>query len=204
MAIQWHITGHYILACNCDFGCPCNFNARPTMGFCQGAVGFEVTEGAYGDVRLDGHTAFMAVKWPGAIHEGNGGGAYYVDEAAAPAQRDALAKIIMGQAGGAPWAIFATTLSHVLGPYFVKIDVKVAGKNSEASVDGRIRISFQPIRNPVTKAESSPKVVLPQGFVFQEGEQYALKEFWVHEGPELSFAHPGKCAELAKVRWQGP
>jgi hypothetical protein len=71
-------------------------------------------------------------------------------------------------------------------------------------VDGRIKISFQAIRNPVTRAEASPKVVLPQGFVFQEGEQYTSKEFWVQEGAEFGFAHPGKCAQLAKVRWQGP
>ena len=44
MATKWHINGDYVLACNCDFGCPCNFNARPTMGFCQGAVGFQIRE----------------------------------------------------------------------------------------------------------------------------------------------------------------
>lgn len=203
MATNWHIHGDYVLACNCDYGCPCNFGARPTMGFCQGAIGFRVDDGAYGDVRLDGQKAFVAVKWPGAIHEGNGVAAIYIDAGASPAQREALWKILSGEAGGPPWAIFATTFSHVLGPHFVKIAMKVAGKETEVAVDGRIKISFQPIRNPVTKVEANPKVVLPQGFVFQEGEQYALKEFWVSEGPELSFAHPGKCAELAKVRWQG-
>ncbi len=204
MATKWYINGDYVLACNCDYGCPCNFNARPSMGFCQGAVGFQVADGAYGDVRLDGQKAFVAAKWPGAIHEGNGVAAIYLDEGASPAQREALAKILSGEAGGPPWAIFATTFSHVLGPHVVKIAMKVAGKETEVEVDGRIKISFQPIRNPVTKAEATPKVVLPQGFVFQEGEQYALKEFWVNEGHELVFAHPGKCGELAKVRWQGP
>ncbi len=204
MATKWHIHGDYILACNCDYGCPCNFNARPTMGFCQGAVGFQVADGAYGDVRLDGQKAFIVAKWPGAIHEGNGVAGIYIDEGASPAQREALWKILSGEAGGAPWAIFATTFSHVLGPHFAEITMRVAGKDTEVTVDGRIKISFQPIRNPVTKAEASPKVVLPQGFVFQEGEQYALKEFWVNASPELTFAHPGKCGELAKVRWQGP
>ncbi len=204
MGTRWHIQGDYVLACNCDYGCPCNFNARPTMGFCQGAIGFKVAEGAYGDVRLDGQKVFLAVKWPGAIHEGNGVAAIYIDQGASPAQRDALVRIVSGEAGGAPFAILATTFSHVQGPEFVEIDMRVAGKDTVVTVNGRVKISFQPIRNPVTKAEAYPKVVLPQGFVFQEGEQYALKEFWVSDGPELSFAHPGKCAELAKVRWQGP
>jgi hypothetical protein len=174
------------------------------MGFCQGAIGFQVADGAYGDVRLDRQRACVAVKWPGAIHEGNGIAAIYIDEGASQAQRDALLKIISGEAGGPPFAILAGTFSHVLGPYFVKITMKVAGKDTEVAVDGRIKFSFQPIRNPVTKAEAYPKAVVPQGFIFQEADQYALKEFWVSEGPTLSFAHPGKCAELAKVRWQGP
>ena len=204
MATKWHIQGDYVLACNCDYGCPCNFNARPTMGFCQGAVAFKVAQGAYGGVKLDGLTAAVAVKWPGAIHEGNGVAAIFIDESASPKQRDAVAKIVSGEAGGAPWAIFATTWTHVLGPYFEDVEIKVAGKDSVVSVGERLRCVFLPIRNPVTKAEALPKVVLRQGFVAHELDQYTLKEFWVHASPELQFAHPGKCGELAKIRWQGP
>ncbi len=201
---KWHINGDYILACNCDYGCPCNFNARPTMGFCQGVVGFKVAEGAYGDVKLDGLAAVVAVKWPGAIHEGNGVAAIFIDKGAPAAQREALGKIITGQAGGLPWSIFASTWGHVLGPHPARVEIKLAGKDSEISVDDQLKAVFAPIRNPVTKAEAQPKVVLAQGFVAKELDQYSLKEFWVRASPELQFAHPGKCGELAKVRWQGP
>jgi|GEM_PF-3847140 len=34
--------------------------------------------------------------------------------------------------------------------------------------------------------------------------QIPVKEFWVHASPELQYAHPEKCGELAKIRWQGP
>jgi hypothetical protein len=86
----------------------------------------------------------------------------------------------------------------------VQIEIAGAGENTVAKFDGRVTMSFQPIRNPVTKQPAYPKVVLPQGFIFKEGDQYALKNFWVSDGPELSFAHPGKCAEFAKIHWQGP
>ncbi len=202
--IKWHIDGDYFLGCNCDYGCPCNFGARPTTGFCQGAIGFYVEDGAYGDVRLDGCKVFVAAKWPGAIHEGNGVAAAFIDESATAEQREALLAIISGEAGGLPWEILADTFSHFMDPRFVPIHMKAAGPDSEVEVDGQIKLSFQPIRNPVTKAEVSPKVVLPEGFIFKESDQYALKEFWVNVGPELNFAHPGKCAELAKVHWTGP
>lgn len=204
MAMAWYINGDYILACNCDYGCPCNFNARPTMGFCQGAVGFKVADGAYGDAKLDGLNAVVAVKWPGAIHEGNGVAAIFVDAHASAQQRDALGKIITGQAGGLPWSIFASTWGHVIGPQTAKITITLAGKDSEFSVDDQIKAVFAPIRNPVTKSEALPKVALAQGFVSKELDQYSLKEFWVRASPELQFAHPGKCAELAKVNWRGP
>ncbi len=204
MATKWHIHGDYVLACNCEYGCPCNFNARPTMGFCEGVIGFQVDDGAYGDVRLDGQKVFLAVKWPGAIHEGNGVAAVYIDDSATAEQREALLNIVSGKAEGLPFGILATTFSHYLEPRFVKIDLNVAGKDTEVDVDGLFKIRFQPIRNPVTQAESFPKVVLPQGFIFKEGDQYSLKEFWLNDGPELTFTHPGKCAELAKVQWEGP
>lgn len=174
------------------------------MGFCQGAVGFKVADGAYGDVRLDGLTAAVAVKWPGAIHEGNGVAAIFIDKRATALQRDALARIVSGESGGPPWSIFATTWGRVLGPYFADVRINVAGRDTDLSVDDRLKIAFAPIRNPMTKAEAHLKVVLAQGFVANELDQYTLKEFWVHASPELQFAHPGKSGELAKVKWRGP
>ena len=204
MSTKWHIDGDYVMACNCDYGCPCNFNVRPTAGFCEGIIGFQVADGAYGNVRLEGQKVFLAVKWPGAVHEGNGVAAVYIDESATPEQHEALMNIVSGKAGGRPFEILANTFSHVLEPQSVKIGFKVDGKDTEVAADGLFKIRFQPIQNPVSKAEVFPKVVLPQGLIFNEGEQYSLKEFWLKGGSEFSFTHPGKCAELAKVHWKGP
>src|ERR671935_4129 len=53
------LAGHplsVLIACNCDYGCPCNFNARPTQGKCEGGWTWHVERGRYGDVTLDGIT----------------------------------------------------------------------------------------------------------------------------------------------------
>jgi hypothetical protein len=201
---KWHINGDYLLACNCDYGCPCNFNARPTPGTCEAALGVVVNDGAFGNVSLNGLQFVYTAKWPAAIHEGNGVAAMYFDESASPEQRSALQQIISGQAGGLPFSILAGTWSRLLEPRITKVRVESAGKDSVVEVDGLVRFAFQPIRNPVTKAEAYPKVVLPQGFIFKEGDQYSLGEFWVRDTPELTYAYPGKCAELAHVQWGGP
>ena len=34
--MDWELKGTVVIACNCDYGCPCNFNALPTQGKCEG------------------------------------------------------------------------------------------------------------------------------------------------------------------------
>ena len=59
-------------SCNCDFGCPCDFNARPTHGSCEGMVAMLIERGHFGQVDLSGIKWGAIVRWPGALHEGNG------------------------------------------------------------------------------------------------------------------------------------
>ena len=33
---DWRLSGEWIKNCNCAFGCPCDFNAPPTKGYCKG------------------------------------------------------------------------------------------------------------------------------------------------------------------------
>ena len=198
--ITWRIDGTYLLACNCDYGCPCNFQAPPTEGWCEGVIGFTIDSGTYGAVPLDGRKVFVAVKWPGAIHEGGGKAVLYVDDEATEDQREALTKIMTGEAGGAPWAILANTY-EIDGPHFVPIEARIDGKDTSVNIADQVRIRFQPIRNPVTGAEAFPQVRLPQGMIFKEGDQYSLQEFHVAAGTGVEFSHAERCASLAKVHW---
>src|SRR2546421_5202246 len=97
---KWNFEADFIQACNCDYGCPCEFSAPPTRGNCEGMVAWKITKGRFNDTSLDGLGMAMAVSWPKAIHEGNGIACFYIDEKANPAQRDALAEIAGGKQGG--------------------------------------------------------------------------------------------------------
>ena len=50
----WQIEGRELINCNCSYGCPCQFNALPSQGFCQAMGGIAIDRGHYGEVRLDG------------------------------------------------------------------------------------------------------------------------------------------------------
>jgi hypothetical protein len=74
------IKGREFAHCNCAYGCPCQFNALPTYWHCHALVAMEIDEGFYGRTRLDGLRVVVAMRWPGAIHEGNGEIAPIIDE----------------------------------------------------------------------------------------------------------------------------
>jgi len=126
MPKRWHLTGQVLVACNCDWGCPCNFNARPTKGKCEGGWTWHVDTGAYGDVALDDLNFSVYVNWPGAIHEGNGEAVVFIDERANERQRSAIETLLGGTVGG-PWGILGWTWPKVHGPYSVSYDLTFDG-----------------------------------------------------------------------------
>lgn len=166
--MAWHWLADYLQFCNCDYGCPCNFDAPPTMGYCEGMGTWHIRVGNLDDLKLDGLNCGFAARWPKAIHLGNGTVALYIDERANTAQRDALLKIMSGQAGGAPFAILAATFSKILDPVFVPIAVNVAGENSTVKTGSVARGAMEPIINPVTKEPHFASLDLPTGFIFTQ------------------------------------
>ena len=70
MSTGWHIKGDELASCNCDWGCPCQFNARPTHGHCQAVLAFRIRQGYFGDTTLDGLTVAGLYALPGAPHCG--------------------------------------------------------------------------------------------------------------------------------------
>ena len=64
---NWKIHAYYLDACNCDWGCPCQFNAKPTHGNCEGLSGIHIIDGNYGSnyIRVDGLNMAFIGSWPG-------------------------------------------------------------------------------------------------------------------------------------------
>ena len=47
MTVKWHIIGKQFGNCNCDYGCPCQFNAPPTYKYCHGMGAFKIEKGFF-------------------------------------------------------------------------------------------------------------------------------------------------------------
>lgn len=44
--VDWRLQGSIFSTCNCDYSCPCQFNALPTHGDCRAAVAMQITSGS--------------------------------------------------------------------------------------------------------------------------------------------------------------
>ena len=99
---SWVLQGTEYGNCNCDYGCPCQFNGRPSSadGDCRYAVFTQIDKGYYGRIKLDGLRFSWLGAWPGAVHEGNGSIQVIIDERADTDQRDAIRRIVLNQDSG--------------------------------------------------------------------------------------------------------
>lgn len=198
----WRISGDEVGSCNCAWGCPCQFNALPTHGRCEGLAGCHIREGYFGSTRLDGVRFAQLLWWPGAIHEGNGIRQLIVDQQAKPAQRAALIALESGAQGGAYFEIFAAVCPNELEQAFAPITLEADRERREARliIPGIVESQIEPIRNPVTGKEHRARIVLPNGFEFQEAEMANSVHFRVESG-SLVFQHTNTYGQLCEFDW---
>lgn len=171
----WELRATEFANCNCDYGCPCQFNALPTKGNCEAVVCLEIAEGHYGDVKLDGLRFGTVYYFPGAVHEGNGKAQPFVDERATEEQRDAILKIGSGQDTDpmtTMFAVYSAMVTEMYEPIFapIEFEVDVDARKGHFAVPGVAETRGEPIKNPVTGAEHRARIDLPHGFEYEIAE----------------------------------
>src|SRR5256886_1783109 len=151
MVSEWGMSGSLLGECNCDWGCPCSFDAPPSHGSCRGVYTWIIDKGAYGDVKLDGLGVALPGKFPGAVHLGHGTQLVLIDGRTTAAQRNVLETLGKGEAGG-PFAVFASVTERWLPTVVAPFEVRLNGIRSVLRVDsGSIYdLAFSRIKNPVT------------------------------------------------------
>jgi hypothetical protein len=173
--VEWEVKAREFANCNCNYGCPCQFNALPTHGHCRAVVGYAIDEGHFGNTRLDGLRAVYVAKWPGAVHQGNGELQIIIDERADATQREALRTILYGEEtdpGTTVWNVFRSMITTVHDPLYadIQFDVDIEARRASLTVPNLVDMTGEPIRNPVTGAEHRARIELPNGFEYTVAE----------------------------------
>jgi hypothetical protein len=201
--VEWTMEGYEFVNCNCDWGCPCQFNGRPTHGDCR-AVGFvQIDKGHFGKVPLAGLRWGILAAWPKAVHEGNGKLQTIVDKSANAQQRKAIETISHGgetEPGSLIWQVFSTTITQFLPTLYkpITLTINYADRTARVKVPGLVEGRGESIRNPVTGASHQVRVTMPSGFEFTDSEVLSGKS--KASGP-IKLDLDGTHAHMARVHW---
>ncbi len=175
MANQWTIRGVEYGNCNCNYGCPCQFNSPTTHGNCEGVLAGHIAEGHHSDTRLDGLDFAMMFWWPGEIKDGNGRQQVIIDERADDAQRAALRRIVHGEdttPGATHFFVYNSMVSEVLETLYAPIDLEidVDARTARLSVAGVVESTGSPIIDPFSGEPHRARINLPNGFEYTVAE----------------------------------
>jgi hypothetical protein len=200
MAANWRLEGEWLKNCSCAYGCPCDFNARPTQGWCKAVVALNVIKGHFNDVKLDGVRFAATVDFPGALHEGNGAMQPVLDERTTPAQREALFSILSGKhsAEGTLFHILSLIVSRIFDPVFapIRFSFDKQGRKARLEIPGVVESDVEPIKNPVTGADHRIQVSMPEGFEHRVAEVASTD---IRSTGALKFEVKGGHSSLATV-----
>lgn len=175
MADQWMVRGVEYGNCNCAYGCPCQFSAPTTNGNCEAVIAGHIEEGHFGDTKLDGLNWALVLWWPGEIAAGNGRQQAIIDERADDDQREALRKILHGEAtapGATHFFVYNSTMSEVLDTIYapIELEIDVDARTARVNVPGLVESRGSPIINPNTGDEHRARINLPNGFEYTVAE----------------------------------
>jgi hypothetical protein len=122
-----------------------HFSQLCTHPRCRGFWAFRFDDGGLGEVALKGTRAVIAFDTPQRMIDGGWTQSLIIDEAASPAQRVALERILTGQVGG-PWQKLAAFVGIQLPTEFRAIAIADEGATKRVSIADRLRGVVNQIR----------------------------------------------------------
>ncbi len=172
---RWMIRGVGFSNCNCDFGCPCQFNSPSTNGSCEAIGSVMIEEGHFNETSLDGIGFVLLLQWPGEVAEGNGRQQVIIDSKANPDQREAIRKIAHGEStapGSTHFYVYNSTMSEVLETLHAPIDmsIDIEARRGHAKIEGLVHSKGSPLIDPHSGEETRRGIHIPNGFEYTHAE----------------------------------
>ncbi len=194
---KYTLKGHLLSGCNCDWGCPCNFEIAPSYGKCEGSYFWHVESGHYDGISLNGATFGQFALFPQAVHLGNGTGFDVIDEKLSPEQRQAV-EVILQEVP--PFSVFHGLCPTFLGFSYKPFDLKLDGINSYLNISGTMVLRLGPMKNPVTGEDELATLTKPTGFTATVTELCNAETF-TFEIDGKSYDYSGRYGEFCPYKY---
>jgi hypothetical protein len=125
--LPWRVSGSYYEVCNCEAICPCRRwdgrkGGRPQYDTCDFALSWWIKQGQAGAIDLADMKVVMAGRWE-RTPEDPWHVTLYVDDRATRLQKDALANVFLGRAGGHPEKSFGPNIVQVYAVKSARIEL---------------------------------------------------------------------------------
>ncbi|MDE2007064.1 MAG: DUF1326 domain-containing protein [Rhodospirillales bacterium] len=202
----WQLRGDYMESCNCDYLCPCvytNPQGQTTHDHCTAALVFRIAEGRRGATVLDGLAFALLIRSGRVMADGNWRFAVVVDEAADSPQREALAPIVAGEAGGTPGAIRAGLVTDFRGVAYAPIRIAAEGLRRTVDIPGVLAFAIEGVasRNKSGQPFYIDNTAHPAGkrLALARAERFDVQGF----GLDLSMSGKGNNGHFAPFAWSG-
>lgn len=198
---DWHAAGLLFESCNCTVVCPghTHFSQNCTHERCTGFWAIRVDEGRWGDaVELAGVRAVVTYDSPQRMIDGGWSEAIVLDAGASDAQRDAMERILTGEAGG-PWEVLGRFVARRLPTRVEPIRIDDEEALKRVAVEGLIEGTVEPIRGrdraqPVTLRNMFNQIHAPEQVVARGSSRY-------RDG-DLAFDNEGTHGLWSRFRWE--
>ncbi|SEM62387.1 DUF1326 domain-containing protein [Streptacidiphilus jiangxiensis] len=149
--MAWHIEGTYFENCNCDMVCPCStsgLSAPADHDRCLVVLAFHVASGQVDDVEVSGLTVGVVADTPPLMSEGGWRMGLFMDEAASPAQAEALGGVFSGQRGG-PMAGLGPLVGEMLGLEVARIEYADDGRSHRVRIGDAVDLEVEDFVSPL-------------------------------------------------------
>lgn len=197
---QWNFEADYFTACNCEWGCPCNFNAPPTGGYCTGWGAWRIDRGSFDDTDLADTRFALYYAFPGPIEQGGGTACAYIDGSATAAQYSALEIIATGRAGGGIFELFSLQLvTSWLPTKRVAVHFDCRDGIGTIAVDGIGAAESELLSYP-DGSVITPWVDLPHGIEYKRGLMTNAKRWWWRDR-SINANYDNRYGALARVKF---
>jgi hypothetical protein len=200
----WMMRGEYMESCNCDYLCPCiytNPQGPATHDNCTAIMAFRIDEGNAGATPLAGLKFALVIRSGRVMADGNWIFAGIIDDAADPAQRQALAPIVAGDAGGPPGMIRQNLVADFRGVEFRPIDFTRSGNRRALAIGAAAAFEIEGVASrrrsgdllylDNTSHPANPRLALARA------DNMRLHAF----GLDLDLSGAGNNGHFAPFRW---
>ncbi|MEU2562014.1 DUF1326 domain-containing protein [Streptomyces longispororuber] len=206
---DWHLRGEWFDVCSCALPCPCTFAQAPTHGDCLFTLVWQVHEGHFGDVRLDGLGVVALGEFTGNMWVGDPDATMkvmlYIDAKGDAAQRDALERIFAGHVGGWPGE-FGSLISELRDVQYAPVHFDAAEDLSywRADVDGKVAVGATALTGPTADPARRVQLVNAPGAEVGPGQiaTWGVVDRDHAEGFDFSHAYRGGSSKHFPFDWR--